>query len=171
MGIRQWLGLDARDITSAEDDGLREIERKLDTLDPARARFVACFAYLLARVARADQEVSPVEARTMERILEERGALPRDQAVVAVQLATAHGLRFGGTEDFLVAREFERMASDEEKVALIDCLFAVSASDSSIRTLEDNEVQRVAAELRLVAAHVMAIRAQHTHHLAARKTM
>ena len=157
-------------IAAVEDDALREIEQQLEVLEPARARFVALFAYLLGRVARADHEVSDDEARTMERLVEARGALPSGQAKVAVQLATSHGLRFGGTEDFLVTREFERVASYEEKVALIDCLFAVSASDASIRTLEDNEIRKVAAELRLPSQEVTSIRARHAHHLASRKS-
>ena len=54
----------------------------------------------------------------------------------------------------------------EQKLALVDCLFAVSAVDQSILTVEDNEVRRVANELKLEHADYIAVRARHVPHLA-----
>jgi uncharacterized tellurite resistance protein B-like protein len=165
MRILQWLGVIGEDTPSSDVVALSEIERQLDTLDPARARFIACFAYLLGRVARADHEVSDPEARVMEQLVAERGGLPATQAALAVRIATAHGLRFGGTDDFLIAREFAALASHDEKLALIDCLFAVSASDQAIRTVEDNEIRRIAAELQIGHQEYIAVKAAHRQHL------
>jgi hypothetical protein len=91
--------------------------------------------------------------------------LTPEQVELAVQIATAHGLKFGGTEDFLVAREFAALASREEKIALLDCLFAVSASDTSIATVEDNEVRRIASEINVGHGDFIAARQRHVHHL------
>ena len=38
--------------------GIDEIERALTDLDADRARYIACFAYILGRVARADHQVT-----------------------------------------------------------------------------------------------------------------
>lgn len=160
MPILEWLGL-TRDEAGPAADGLAVIERELDALEPARARFVAAFAYLLGRVARADHEVTAAETAAMEGLVSERGHLPTEQAALAVRIATAHGLRHGGTEDFLVAREFRRLSTDRERLALLDCLFAVSASDDSIRTVEDNEIRRIASEL--LISHDDFIRARTAH--------
>src|ERR687890_546393 len=101
----------------------------MSDLEPARARYIACFAYILGRVARADHHVTPEESAEMERLVAERTGLPRSQAALAVQIATAHGLRHGGTEDFLVTREFARIADREQRLALLGCLFDLSSSD------------------------------------------
>ena len=69
----------------------------------------------------------------------------------------------------IVTREFEKSASREQKLALLECLFAVSAIDESTRTVEDNEIRRVASELKLDHNDYIAVRAAHVAHLASRK--
>jgi uncharacterized tellurite resistance protein B-like protein len=164
MSLRHWLGL-SDEAADQSLSGLDEIERALDGLDSDRARYIACFAYILGRVARADHQVTADEAAEMERLIEQRASLPAPQAALAVQIATAHGVRHGGTEDFLVTREFARMATREQRLALLDCLFALSSSDRSIVTLEDNEVRRIASELKLEHADFIAARAAYLDHL------
>jgi uncharacterized tellurite resistance protein B-like protein len=66
-----------------------------------------------------------------------------------------------GTDDFLITREFERLATREEKLALLDCLFEIAAADSPILTSEDNEVRRVASELKLEHADYIMVRQRH----------
>ena len=150
MSILKWLGLADRTEQAADDTGaVRRIADALDRIEPERARYIAAFAYLLGRVACADREVSNEEIRVMERIVRERGDLPEEQAVLVVQIAKSQNLLFGGTEDFLVAREFEKMATQEQKLALLDCLFAVSAGDGSVSVPEDNEISRIAQVLKL----------------------
>jgi uncharacterized tellurite resistance protein B-like protein len=165
MPILEWLGIVSSEAISRQEDGLADIERQLDALNPQRARFLACFAYLLGRVARSDHEVSDAERAAMQGLVASRGGLTPEQVGLAVQIATAHGLKFGGTEDFLIAREFSALATREEKIALLDCLFAVSASDSSIATVEDNEVRRIASEINVGHDDFIAARQRHAHHL------
>ena len=109
--IRAWLGIDAPE--EPEFAPLRETLEALDHLEPHRARFLAAFAYLLGRVARADLQVSTEETRTMEALVREQGQLSQDQAMVVVQLAKTSNLLFGGTANFLVAREFSELATYE----------------------------------------------------------
>lgn len=164
MSWLRWLGL-ADEESEPHVDSLAEIEKALTDLDPARARFLAGFAYILSRVAGADHHISDAESALMERLVAERGGLPADQASLVVRIAKAQSQRHRGTQDFIVTREFAAMATREQKLALLDCLFAVSASDSSIRTIEDNEIRRVASELRLEHADFIAVRSAHTGHL------
>ena len=132
-----------------ETETVRKIARALDELDTDRARFIATFAYILGRVANADLDISEQETRAMEEIVVARGGLPPQQAVIAVQIAKSQNKLFGGTEDFLVTREFSEIADHEQKMQLIDCLYAVSSCDKDISTLEDNEIGKVASELHL----------------------
>jgi uncharacterized tellurite resistance protein B-like protein len=165
VSLRRWLGLSGDADAEPAVAGLDEIARALTDLEPGRARFVACFAYILGRVARADHRVTPAESAEMERIIGARVGLPPAQAAIVVDIATAQGIRHGGTEDFLVTREFARLATREERLALLDCLFALSSADRSIVTLEDNEIRRIASELKLEHGDFIAARAAYLQHL------
>lgn len=167
MSLLRWLGLSEAD--SAPVDSVAEIERTLTGMDPADARYLACFAYILHRVARADHVISDGEAALIERLVAEHGGLPPDRAALVARIAQTENLRHGGTEDFIVTRQFAAIASREQKLALLDCLFGVSAADESIRTIEDNEIRRVASEIRLDHADYIQVRSAHVHHLEARK--
>ena len=161
--IRAWLGVD--DPGKEEPAPLRETLEALDHLEPERARYLAAFAYLLGRVAHADQHVSREETEAMEALVREQGQLSQEQAMVVVQLAKTSNLLFGGTANFTVAREFSALASYDQKLALMRCLFALSATDASISTAEEGEIHRVANELRIQHADLVALRVAHQRHL------
>ena len=161
--IRAWLGADRQD--SQEFAPLRETLEALDHLEPDRARYLAAFAYLLGRVAHADQHVSTEETLAMEALVQEHGQVSRDQAMVVVQLAKASNLLFGGTANFLVARELSALATYEQKLAVMRCLFAVSATDEAISTAEEGEIHRIAKELRIDQPDLVALRVAHQRHL------
>lgn len=161
--IRAWLGLDAR---QAEDSGpLRETLEALDHLQPERAKYLAAFAYLLGRIAHADRHVSPAETRAMESLVQDQGGLSVEQAMLVVQLAKTNNLLFGATADFLVAREFSALSSYAQKLSLMRCLFALAATDSSISTSEEGELHRVANELKIDHADLVALRVANRRHL------
>jgi uncharacterized tellurite resistance protein B-like protein len=164
MSLWKWLGLDGAG-GGPEFDSLQEIESALGELTPARRRYVACFAYILTRSARADQQVTDAEGAEMQRLVSEHAAITAEQALRAVTLAGVQARRSGGTDDFVITREFDRLATHEQKVALVDALFAVSSVDASIVTIEDNEIRRIANELKIEHAEYIAVRAKHLHHL------
>lgn len=164
MSIWKWLGLPGA-TDAVEDDGLAEIEKALSGMEPSRARYIACFAYILTRGARADHQVTDDEMRSMERLVSERGGISGADAQLVVHIARAYSKKSGGTDDFIVTREFNAIATRDQKMAVLDCLFAVSASDESIVTAEDNEIRRIANELKLEHSDYIAIRARHLHNL------
>jgi uncharacterized tellurite resistance protein B-like protein len=171
MSILEFLGLVKPSAGGAasgpgETETVRRIVERLDDLEPDRARFIAAFAFILSRVAHADREISDHETRTMERIVAEHGQLPEEQAMIVVQMAKTQSLLFGGTENFLVTREMNRIASREEKLALLDCLFAVSSADRSISTVEDGVARQIAAELKLEHREFIGVRARYRDRLA-----
>ena len=168
MSIIEFLGLGGKEKgaeASAETETVRRIVAALDQMDPERARYLAGFAFILCRVARADLKITTSETETMERILAERGALPLEQAILVVQMAKTQNILFGGTENFLVTREFNRIATREQKLALLDCLFAVSADDW-ISTIEENEISRICGELHLTHDDFISLRSAYREQLA-----
>lgn len=161
--IRAWLGID----TPGKDEfaPLRGTLEALDHLEPDRARYLAAFAYLLGRVAHADLHVSPEETRVMEALVLEHGQLSQDQAMLVVQLAKTNNLLFGGTANFLVARELADLSTYDQKLALMRCLFALSATDDAISMAEEGEIHRIAKELHIDRPDLVALRVAYQRHL------
>jgi uncharacterized tellurite resistance protein B-like protein len=159
MSIRSWLGLDTAD--TPQHAPLRELITALDRLEPARARHIARFAYLLGRVAHADRHISARETETMEKLVHEAGGLSTDQAMLVVSLAKSSNLLFGATADFEVAREFAEGATYEEKLALARCLFATAATDEAISMAEETEIHRILTQLRIQPSDLTALRVEH----------
>ena len=50
------------------------------------------------------------------------------------------------------------MATYEQKLALLRCLFIVSATDDAISIREEGEIHRIASELRIEPADLVALR-------------
>ena len=173
MSILKMLGLDSsgtdRARNEADRDTVRKIVNELDHLPADHARFVATFAFILSRVAHADLQISEDETRAMERLVVEKGGLPEEQAMIVVQMAKTQNLLFGGTDNFSVTKEFKKLSSREQKLALLRCLFAVSAADDSISTVESNEIRQIAEELGLDRSDFTELRTEFRDHLAVLK--
>ena len=153
MSISRWLNSLREHVqqpaVSSETDTVRKIVGKLDQMPQEEARFIAAFAYILSRVARADMNISAQEVAEMERRVMAVGGLTEDQAILVVQIAKTQTTLFGGTENFLVTHEFSEMATREQKLALLRCLFAIAAADNEISTVEDREIRLINDELQL----------------------
>jgi uncharacterized tellurite resistance protein B-like protein len=162
--LRSWLGIQD-EHAAGDQDALRDVLDALDRLEPERARHLAAFAYLLGRIAHADQHVSPEETRAMEDHVVAEGQIPREQAMLVVGLAKTSNLLFGGTANFLVAREFGKTATHEQRLALIRCLFAVSSVEGNISVAEESEIQRITRELKVEHADVVKLRLAYRDHL------
>jgi uncharacterized tellurite resistance protein B-like protein len=151
---------------AADTETVRKIVDALDRMEAERARYIAAFAYILSRVARADLSIGSDESRAMERTVAEHGNLPEEQAIIVVQIAKHQNLLFGATENFLVTREFAKIATQEQKLALLDCLFSVAAAEVSISTMEDNEIRQIARELGLSHEEFISVRSRFRDDLA-----
>jgi uncharacterized tellurite resistance protein B-like protein len=162
--LQSWLGL-GEPKASVESAPLRELVNALDRLEPSRAQYLARFAYLLGRVARADEHISDAETRAMESLLTAHGDLSAEQAMLVVGLAKASSLLFGTHADFTVTQEFADSATYEQKLALARCLFAVAASDERISIAEEAELHRITSQLRIEGPDLTRIRVQHQRFL------
>jgi uncharacterized tellurite resistance protein B-like protein len=150
---------------SGDTESVRRIAALLQGLSSERARFLGAFAYLMARVAHADFHISDEELAHMREILELRGELPPDQAEAVVELARSQTVHEGSTEDFLVTREFRRIATRDEMLHLLDCLFAVAAAHHAITVVEDNAIRQIASELLLEHREFIEVRSRYREHL------
>jgi uncharacterized tellurite resistance protein B-like protein len=163
MSILKFLGMTPKAPRPDSDtETVRRIVVQLEALEPHRARYLAAFAYILARVAYADQQVSDEETQRMEQIVVQFGGLSQAQAVLLVQIAKAQAGLFGGTEDFLVTRQFRDVSTPEEREQLLHCLFAVSAADDSISSVEESQIRQIASEIGFTDHDFIAVRLQYS---------
>jgi uncharacterized tellurite resistance protein B-like protein len=160
MSILERLGL-RRAAANPDGDVVHRIARELEALEPAAARHLALFAFLLARVANVDQDISDAETRRMERIVEAFGGLSPSQATLIVTMAKAQNRLFGETQNFLAAREFRDTATEGQKHELLHCLFAVSAADDTITVVEEESIRAISRELLLTNDEYLAIRSEY----------
>jgi len=163
MGIFDWLG--AKPAAEERDEragstAVRDIMDRLGELPPERARWIASFAMVLARAARADLEISSDEMQSMEDIVREYGELPAETAALVAEMAAHRNQLMGVTEDYLATREFKNVAAEGDREKLLHCLFAVCASDDTISLVEEEEVRQVANELGLEHEQFVRARAE-----------
>ncbi len=179
MVLRRFLGMGANagpaqavpGSAESETETVRRIVRELEQLDPEQRRYLAGFAYILARAAHADLEISAVELSVMERIVSETGRLPEAQAVLVVEIAKHQSELYGATEDYLVTREFAAHTTDEQRQAVVAACFAVAAADDLITAEEFAELTEIADELNLARPELNELRRRYADKLSAMRLL
>ncbi len=144
----------------AETETVRRIVARLEALPPSEARYLASFAYVMSRAAEADLEVSDDETALIERFIVEYGGVDASQAVLVTEMAKFQARLQGGTEDYVVTREFRTISTPDQRVALLRCCFAIGAVDGTITAEEAAVVNQIARELDLEPDVVNRIRAE-----------
>ena len=170
--LQRLLGLRGEVDDAARDTAtVRRIAAELDALPPAEARFLAAFAFVLARVARADLEISGEETEQMLKLVREYSTLSEAQALLVVQMAKTQATALGGTENYLVTRQFKDMSNRAQRVDLLRCLFAVAAADQNISVVENTEITQIGEELGFSGAEIASVRAAYRDQLSVLKDM
>jgi uncharacterized tellurite resistance protein B-like protein len=166
MSLLRFLGVGARADEEAETDTVRRIAGQLERLPPETAKFLAAFAYVLARVANADLEIDESETAEMERIVHGLAELSEAEAALVVQIAQSQNRMLGGTENYVVTRQFRAVSTPEQRARLLQCLFAVAAADGSITTDESREIASIGEELGFTRPEINSLRSQYRDKLA-----
>jgi tellurite resistance protein len=169
--VKLEAGQPAAPPPSTETESIRRISGQLEALPIEERRFIAGFAYVLARVAHADLDVTPDELTYMEKAVVEVGHLSEPQSVLVVEMARNMNELYGATDDYVVTREFAKDATPEQREDLLRTAFAVGAVDSSITAPESAELNEVGKELGFRADEVDRIRVEFSDQLAALQTM
>jgi len=152
---------------AGETATVRRIVERLDALPPEQARFIACVAYVVTRAANADRIVTPEESAYLETALRDAAGIDEAQAVLVVEMAKLQALTVGGTEDYLVTREFRKVSTPEQRLRVLHACLAVSAVDGSISAEESAVVNEIANELGIEDAQLSAARGEFADKFAA----
>lgn len=153
--------------TAGETATVRRIVARLESMPPERARLIASAAYTLARAAHADLDISDEETAAIERELQREGRLDEPTAVLVTQMAKLQARTVGGTEDYVVTREFKALSSPEQRLDVLRACYAISAASGSISAEETAVLNQIAGELDVEAASLNAIRAEYHDQLSA----
>jgi tellurite resistance protein len=152
-------------------DSIRRIAGEIEALPIEQRRYIAGFAYVLARAAHADLDISDAELKYMEHVVVEVGHLSEAQAVLVVEMARNMAELYGATDDFVVTRRFTEISTSEQREDLLRTAFAVGAADDTISAAESAELNEIGKELGFRSDQVDAIRDEFRDQLAAVQSM
>lgn len=138
-------------------ESLQEIVFELNDMPEEEANELATYGFLLARVARADLSVSDEERQSIVKILVDKAGFSAKRARGLAILVEKKNEWRGSTDNYIVAREFGKSASDSQKKHLMTCLFAVAAADQSISGQEEKELKQIAAELKMIESDFLEV--------------
>ena len=168
--LSRFLGV-GRDRESDEPESIQRISAELEGLEPERARHLAAFAYILARVAHRDLAIEASEIAEMESTLAALGDLPEEEARIAVRVAVDQAVSVGGTNDYLITREFRKMSDRPERIRLMRCVLAVAAADDSITTNESVVIVAIGEELGFTREEINSLRLEYRDKLSELKKL
>ena len=140
---------------------VRRIVAKLESMPPEQARLIASAAYTLARAANADLDISDEETAAIERELQSSEAIDEATAVLVTEMAKLQAKTVGGTEDYVVTREFKKLADDAQRVAIVRACYAVMAANGTISAEETGTINQIADELDIDEDVLRSIRAEY----------
>ena len=140
---------------------VRRIVAKLESMPPEQARLIASAAYTLARAANADLDISDEETAAIERELQSSESIDEATAVLVTEMAKLQAKTVGGTEDYVVTREFKKLADDAQRIAIVRACFAVMAANGTISAEETGTINEIADELDIDADVLRSIRAEY----------
>ena len=155
----------------SDAESIRRIAGELDALPVEERRYIAGFAYVLARAAHADLEINQAELDHMEKAVIEVGRLRSAQAVLVVEMARNMAELYGATDDYVVTRAFAENSTRDQRENLLRTAFAVGAADDTITAAESAELNQIGKELGFRADEVDAIRDEFRDKLAAIQAM
>jgi uncharacterized tellurite resistance protein B-like protein len=167
LSILRFLGLGGtRDSVESDTDTVRRIAAQLERLEPEQARYLAAFAYVLARLANADLRIDETEEEEMRQITRRIAHLSEAESALVVEIAKTQAKTLGGTQDYVVTRQFRELSTREQRGELLQCLYAVAAADGTISSEESAEIVKIGEELGFTRPESTSLRSRYRDKLA-----
>ncbi|MGH7859570.1 MAG: TerB family tellurite resistance protein [Candidatus Binatia bacterium] len=109
--------------------------------------------------------MSDFEAARIRDLVAEHAGFAVEEAEAVAFVARNKTVALRGAENHRLTRRFNEISVEEERLHLIDCLYAVATSDDLVSHVEDREVRRIAAALMLPPSAVLGIRSRYREKL------
>jgi tellurite resistance protein len=133
-------------------DVTREIRDALDRLEALNretADYLKALAFILHRVAIADDYVCDQETDRMEQILVDHASLSRSQAILAVEIARHCGQIADCGCSYEASRKMRKRLGEDDGRLIHDFLESVAAADGQVLRSEKAQIRQIAVELGL----------------------
>ncbi len=128
---------------------IRRALNRLETLNRETADYLKALAFILHRVAMADNEVCDQEIERMEQILVDHASLSRSQAILAVEIARHCGQIADCGCSYESSRKLRKRISDGDGRRIHGFLESVAAADGKILGSETAQIRQITSELGL----------------------
>ena len=129
--------------------GIRRSLARLDSLDSDTADYLKTLAFVMYRVAAADEHVSEEEVRRMEAILVEHASLSLPEAVLTVEIARHCRKRPSCAHSYDASRRLRARLSGDGRRRLRSFLASVAEADGRVRQTEKDAIRQISTELGL----------------------
>ena len=131
--------------------GIRNTLSQLDNLDRETAGYLNSLAFILQRVAAADENICPEEVDRMEQILIDHASLSLPQAVLTVEIAKHRRQLADCCCAYQASRELRSRLDGEARQRLSRFLESVAEADGLVLATEQAEIRQIAAEIGISA--------------------
>ena len=101
----------------------------------------------------------------VHRVYASHESIDEATAVLVTEMAKLQAKTVGGTEDFVVTREFKALADQDQRIVVLRACFAVMAANGTISAEETATINQIALELDIDDATLNAIRADYHEQL------
>jgi len=129
--------------------GIRQTLERIESLNHETADFLKTLAFILHRVAAADERVSEDEVRRMESILVEHAALSLPEAVLTVEIAR-HCVEISDcARAYDASRRLRACLNGGDRRRLRSFLDSVAEADGRVRQSEMDAIRQISTELGL----------------------
>jgi uncharacterized tellurite resistance protein B-like protein len=140
---------DGKHDISRYNNEIRGILDRLEELDRETAGYLKTLAFILHRVARADDEVSTDEIIRMEQILAQHASISELEAMLTVEIARHCGQIADCGRSYSASREFRSLLDEDGRHRIRGFLDSVAEADGHVLRSETAQIQQIAAELGL----------------------
>ena len=121
----------------------------------------ACLSGLMARIAYNDMEIHEGEMELITQSLEKWMNLNSEESIATAKLCVEEIKELAGIENHLYCLPLRESLSGKERYKIIECLFAIAASDGSVSNQEAEEIRNINQGLLL----------EHQHFISAKSTV
>jgi len=135
--------------TSDFTSEIRGALNRLDALNRETADYLKALAFILHRVAMADNDLCDQETDRMEQILIDHASLSRPEAVLAVEIARHCGQIADCGCSYEASRRLRERLGEDDGRCIHSFLKSVAAADGRVLRSEKAQIRQIAVELGL----------------------
>ena len=127
---------------------LKSTHSKIPTnLSDERLYFICLIGTLMATIAHVDDHFDPAEKKALKRCLTDQFSLKGNELTLLFEVVEEQARQ--GFDFYEVATELIRVASYNDRIHLMECLFEVSIADGTMAHEEMVEIRRITKALRI----------------------